>query len=273
MSETLAAAAAALGAPEDLVQRSADARATADGTSAEAVLAAWAGGAPMPTAPAPATDTPTDAPSESGETATAPSAAASVPTPAVAAAVAASAVDLSAVGTATAPTRNVTPVLTDQKSRPVASLLILAGLFALGLLVTVITPSYTGGDYNHLVPDATLSVQGEDGLDVYLNEGCWYCHTQLVRPVVADVGLGPATENFANSLDTPAFGIQRIGPDLAHVGARTSLLGGEGDVTDQEFVTLLTDPSTINPESLHPTYSFLSDGDIAALATYLVESK
>ena len=60
MSEMLSAVAAALGAPEELIQRSADARASADGLDAGQVLAAWAGGAPpppaavtVPTAPAP----------------------------------------------------------------------------------------------------------------------------------------------------------------------------------------------------------------------------
>ena len=54
MSEYLSTAAAALGIPEDLVQRSADARATADGVSVDDILAAWAGGAPAPTGSAPA---------------------------------------------------------------------------------------------------------------------------------------------------------------------------------------------------------------------------
>ncbi len=57
MSDQLPAAAQAMGVPEDLVKRSAAARATAAGTDSETVLAAWAGGesAPASTAPAPAT--------------------------------------------------------------------------------------------------------------------------------------------------------------------------------------------------------------------------
>ena len=53
MSEMLSAVAAALGAPEELIQRSAYARAAADGLDAEQLLAAWAGGAPPPPAAAP----------------------------------------------------------------------------------------------------------------------------------------------------------------------------------------------------------------------------
>ena len=64
MNELIAAAAARLGSPEHLVERSAIARAEADGISPEEVLAAWAGGtapppgAPAPAAPAPAADVP-----------------------------------------------------------------------------------------------------------------------------------------------------------------------------------------------------------------------
>ncbi|MCJ7726209.1 MAG: cytochrome c [Acidimicrobiia bacterium] len=54
MSDQLAAVAAALGAPPEIVMRSAQARAKADGTTAEAVLAAWSGGEAVPAAAAPA---------------------------------------------------------------------------------------------------------------------------------------------------------------------------------------------------------------------------
>ena len=267
MSDNLAAAAAALGAPEDLTNRSAAARAAADGTSTEEVLAAWAGGAPLPaaSAPPPAAETPppTPAPSigEVEEVAAQPAiAVAEVPAPVASA-------------PAVAPSGSTMPILDDQRARPVSVLVAIMGLFAIGLLTALIIPSYTGGDYNHLVPDAELSATGEAGLDVYLSEGCWYCHTQMVRPILADVGLGPATETFADSLDTAAFGIQRIGPDLAHVGSRTSLMGGDEPITESEFAGVLTDPASVNPDGLHPNYSYLSESDLAALATYLLELK
>ena len=158
-----------------------------------------------------------------------------------------------------------TPILDGQQSRPLAVVVAILALFGVGLVSALIVPATTGGDYNHLVPDATLSEAGQDGLDVYLNEGCWYCHTQLVRPVVADVGLGPATETFADSLDTAAFGIQRIGPDLAHVGSR--------DRSSSMLKSLLTDPQSASPDGIHPSYRYLSDSDLSALVTYLTELK
>jgi len=58
MSEHLEAAAAAIGAPAELVERSATARAQASGGTVDDILAAWAGGGAAPTAPAPAAPTP-----------------------------------------------------------------------------------------------------------------------------------------------------------------------------------------------------------------------
>src|SRR5688500_6796500 len=59
------------------------------------------------------------------------------------------------------------------------------------------------------------------GRDAYLREGCFYCHTQQVRPVMADAGMGPAG-NAGDYVfqDPPPLGTRRIGPDLHNVGAR-----------------------------------------------------
>ena len=94
MSDVLARAAQVMGAPEELVQRSAEARADADGVSVEEVLAAWAGGgaSPMPVAPAAAPPAPEPVavaapPSETASTAAAipepvaPSVSAAPPSP------------------------------------------------------------------------------------------------------------------------------------------------------------------------------------------------
>lgn len=74
MSELLTAAAAALDVPEPLIQRSAAARATANGSTVDEVLAAWGGGAPMPAAAPAAEPAPVAAVVEEAEPAEAPSA-------------------------------------------------------------------------------------------------------------------------------------------------------------------------------------------------------
>ena len=267
MSDLLAGAAAALGAPEHLVERAAMARAAADGTTYEEVLSAWGGGVALPT-PAPA-----------GAAGTAPPAPAAVPTrqpeatTAVAAAPTATLIRESVRPVVTAPARSkATPVLEGRRFHPLRTWISLAGLFLIGLVITLIGPFSTGGDYRHLVGDPPMTDLGEQGRSVYLNQGCGYCHTQLVRPVLADVGLGPATETFSDALEAATFGVQRIGPDLAHVGGRGPYDGGDDPVTADQFIELLTQPRQVFHDGIHPAYGHLSDQDLAALAAYLVES-
>ena len=67
--------------------------------------------------------------------------------------------------------------------------------------------------------------------------------------------------------------MHRIGPDLAHIGARTSYSGNDDPVTAEEFLLLLSNPGSVFPDGMHPSYGHLSDEDLAALAAYLVESR
>jgi cytochrome c oxidase cbb3-type subunit I/II len=60
------------------------------------------------------------------------------------------------------------------------------------------------------------------GRRVYLREGCWYCHSQYVRPVTGETRRwGPVSEAGEYAYDTPhLFGTRRIGPDLTRVGLK-----------------------------------------------------
>ena len=62
----------------------------------------------------------------------------------------------------------------------------------------------------------------ERGRRVYLREGCWYCHSQYVRPVTGETRRwGPVSEAGEYNFDTPhLFGTRRIGPDLTRVGLK-----------------------------------------------------
>ena len=269
MSEILAAAAAALGAPEHLVERSAAARAAAEGVSADDLLAAWAGGAPAPSPSAPA---PSSEPSAAAPAVSAPAPAAVAMAAAAPAAAVLSPAAVPAAATAVrAPRRAATPVLEERRFHPLRTWTMLAGLFLLALFITLIGPYQTGGDYRHLVPDPALDSLAERGRAVYLNQGCGYCHTQLVRPVLADVGLGPATETFSDALGAAVFGSRRIGPDLAHVGGRPARGESEEPMTADRFIGLLTRPEETFPGGRHPSYAYLSQDELGALAAYLAE--
>lgn len=120
--------------------------------------------------------------------------------------------------------------------------------------------------------DASLGAEGEytltyseettTGKSVYESEGCWYCHTQSVRPVLADLGLGKATTPERIAGDRPTvLGLARIGPDLACVGDRF-----EGS---DPLVDYLRNPKTLRPHSKMPPLTYLSDEEVGALAAYL----
>jgi cytochrome c oxidase cbb3-type subunit 2 len=73
------------------------------------------------------------------------------------------------------------------------------------------------GQLKWLVTEATDYTPSEQlGRRVYLREGCWYCHSQYVRPVTGETRRwGPVSEAGEYAFDVPhLFGTRRIGPDL-----------------------------------------------------------
>lgn len=101
------------------------------------------------------------------------------------------------------------------------------------------------------------------GRDLYISEGCAECHTQSVRPIVADVGLGPVSIAGDYAYEDPALitGI-RFGPDLMHVAARD-------DFSPDALASRLRDPRSARAWSIMPSYSYLSDADIEAIVSYI----
>ena len=101
------------------------------------------------------------------------------------------------------------------------------------------------------------------GRDLYISQGCAQCHTQEVRPVAADVGLGPVSVigDYAN--ENPVLrGFVRIGPDVFHVASREGF-------DPEALKPHLKNPQAARPWSVMPSYSFLSDAEIDALVSYI----
>ncbi|MEX2146520.1 MAG: cbb3-type cytochrome c oxidase subunit II [Candidatus Rokuibacteriota bacterium] len=73
-------------------------------------------------------------------------------------------------------------------------------------------------------PSADYSALERRGQAVYIREGCWYCHSQYVRPVAGEaLRWGPVSEAGEYAFDQPhLFGTRRIGPDLTRVGLKYS---------------------------------------------------
>lgn len=220
MSELLEQAAAALGIPEPLVQRSAAARAAETGADVDEILAAWAGGeAPAPAA-APAEEAePTEPEAEEAEEAEpeAEDAEAPAPTPTAQPEVVVEVPEPAPTPAAPRPAAAATPpVLVGVRDSPIAVFAGVVGLFLVVVLVGLVgpaLPSDPSGARSSELPYSELALEGRD---LYTNLGCAFCHTQMVRPVVADVGLGAVTLNDTNQV----LGVRRFGPDLSDVGSR-----------------------------------------------------
>ncbi|RKF21718.1 cytochrome-c oxidase, cbb3-type subunit II [Altericroceibacterium spongiae] len=93
------------------------------------------------------------------------------------------------------------------------------------------------------------------GRDIYIREGCYVCHSQMIRPFRDEVERYGHYSLAAESMyDHPfQWGSKRTGPDLARVGARYS---------DEWHVQHLIDPRSMVRESVMPPYAFLKEKDL-----------
>jgi cytochrome c oxidase cbb3-type subunit 2 len=103
------------------------------------------------------------------------------------------------------------------------------------------------------------------GRDIYIREGCYVCHSQMIRPFRDEVERYGHYSLAAESMyDHPfQWGSKRSGPDLARVGDRYS---------NEWHVQHLVEPRSVVPESIMPSYSFLASAvlDPAQITTHLV---
>lgn len=93
------------------------------------------------------------------------------------------------------------------------------------------------------------------GRDLYVREGCYVCHSQMIRPMRDEVERYGHYSLAAESMyDHPfQWGSKRTGPDLARVGGRYS---------DEWHVDHMTDPQSVVPESVMPKYGFMMNKQI-----------
>ena len=143
-------------------------------------------------------------------------------------------------------------------------------LLLIGILITVaiggiveIAPLYwlssTIETVQGMRPYSPLELAGRD---IYIREGCYVCHSQMVRSLRDEVERYGHYSLAAESMyDHPfQWGSKRTGPDLARVG---------GKYSDEWHVVHMQDPRAIVPESIMPGYPHLARrglhyGDIAA---------
>ena len=93
------------------------------------------------------------------------------------------------------------------------------------------------------------------GRNIYIREGCYLCHSQMIRPFRDEVERYGHYSLAAESMyDHPfQWGSKRTGPDLARVGGRYS---------NEWHVEHLINPRSLVPESVMPRYAFLQDKEL-----------
>jgi cytochrome c oxidase cbb3-type subunit II len=97
------------------------------------------------------------------------------------------------------------------------------------------------------------------GRAIYVREGCYVCHSQMIRPLRDEVERYGHYSLAAESMyDHPfQWGSKRTGPDLARVG---------GKYSDEWHVAHMIDPRAVVPQSVMPGYPFLAQTELDAPA-------
>ena len=137
-------------------------------------------------------------------------------------------------------------------------------LLAIGIVVTIAIGGLVEIVPLHTIKSTIEPVQGVRpytplelaGRNIYMREGCYNCHSQMVRPFRDEVERYGHYSLAAESMyDHPfQWGSKRTGPDLARVG---------GKYSNEWHVAHFTDPRAVVPESIMPTYGFLARRDLA----------
>ena len=134
------------------------------------------------------------------------------------------------------------------------SLLLLVGILivvAIGGLVEITPLFFMAGTIEKVQGMRPYSPLELAGRDIYLREGCYGCHSQMIRSIRDEVERYGHYSLAAESMyDHPfQWGSKRTGPDLARVG---------GKFSDEWHVAHMVDPRSVVPESIMPGYPFLA---------------
>jgi len=132
---------------------------------------------------------------------------------------------------------------------------LIALVISLGGLVEIVPLYFQGAGTDPapgIKPYPALNLAGRD---VYIREGCYVCHSQMIRPFRSETErYGPYSLAGESVYDHPfQFGSKRTGPDLARVGGRYS--------DDWHRVHLLN-PRDVVPESNMPRFPWLADATV-----------
>jgi len=137
---------------------------------------------------------------------------------------------------------------------------LVAIVISFGGLVEIV-PLFFSAEINEPAPGVTpYSALELEGRDIFIREGCYGCHSQMIRPFRSETErYGHYSLAGESVYDHPfQFGSKRTGPDLARVGGRYS---------DEWHRVHLMNPRDVVPESNMPSYSWLAEATINSTKT------
>lgn len=129
----------------------------------------------------------------------------------------------------------------------VAGIIVAASIGGIVEIAPLFTIDETVELPDDLRPQTPLELAGRE---IYIREGCYACHSQMVRSLADEIDrYGPYSLAAESAYDRPMlWGSKRTGPDLARLG---------GKYSDVWHVAHLTDPRAVVPASIMPAYPWL----------------
>ncbi|AVX06097.1 hypothetical protein MXMO3_03594 (plasmid) [Maritalea myrionectae] len=129
----------------------------------------------------------------------------------------------------------------------VAAIIVAASIGGIVEIAPLFTIDETVEIPEDMRPNTPLELAGRE---IYIREGCYACHSQMVRSLADELDrYGPYSMTSESAYDRPMlWGSKRTGPDLARLGEKYS---------DSWHVQHLLDPRSVVPASIMPSYSWL----------------
>lgn len=142
------------------------------------------------------------------------------------------------------------------EKKPILLLLMATAAILVGTIITMVLPfAWVNTEADRIAEVTPYTPLQQEGRDVYIREGCNNCHTQTIRPLVAEtLRYGDYSKSGEFVYDRPhLWGSRRTGPDLARIG---------GKYPDAWHYQHMADPAGMIPKSNMPAYAFLNDGKL-----------
>lgn len=142
------------------------------------------------------------------------------------------------------------------EKKPFLLLILATAAILVGTIITMVLPfAWVNTESDRIASVKPYTALQLEGRDVYIREGCNNCHSQTVRPLVAEVlRYGEYSKSGEFVYDRPfLWGSRRTGPDLARIG---------GKYPDAWHYQHMRVPVSIVPRSNMPAYAFLDKGMI-----------